>query len=442
MKLFPPFEDTLLGAVADLAEGKRSAVDLVDGCLRKIDEWEDAVHAWVLIDREGALETAEAIDTGRKAGKPTGVLEGIPLGIKDIVDVGGWPTAAGSKLRADEIAESDAPIVRRLRNAGAVILGKTVTTQFASFDPPVTRNPWNLERTPGGSSSGSAAAVAAGMCLGAVGSQTGGSIARPAAFCGIAGMKPTYGRLPLDGILPLSTPMDHPGPLARTVRDTAILYAVMAGIADWASLFEAAEFPAPQLGTLGGFFQERADAEMLACVLHAMEQWINAGAFMESIPLPDEFDEVLPAHRLVMAKGAANFHGERFQDHPEDYQPAIRGLIEEGIKVSDADWQSALELQRGSREWMLTMFEEVDVLVTPASVGPAPEASTTGDPVMNSPWSFCGFPTITFPMGLSEIGLPLGVQLVGKPNRERELYEAAIWCEGVLVSQDSRKPVA
>ena len=442
MQLFPPFEHTLLGAAADLAAGKRTCVDLVNECLAKIDELEDSIHAWVLIDREGAFETAKALDAELQAGKSRGPLHGIPVGIKDIVDVAGWPTAAGSKLRAGEIAEVDAPIVQRLKKAGAVILGKTVTTQFASFDPPVTRNPWNLKRTPGGSSSGSAAAVAAGMCLGAVGSQTGGSITRPAAFCGIAGMKPTYGKLPLDGILPLSTPTDHPGPLARTVRDTAVLYAAMAGIADWIPLDEPAKSPAPNMAALGGFFQEGADAEMLACLLHAMEQWINHGAFMESIILPREFDDVLPAHRLIMAKGAANFHRDRFKEHRKDYQPAIRSLIEEGLKVSEADWQAALELQRSSRDWMMALFDEADVLATPASVGPAPDRSTTGDPVMNSPWSFSGFPTIAFPIGLSEEGLPLGVQLIGKPDAERELYQAAIWCEQVIASQNQSDRVA
>lgn len=437
MQLFPAFEDTLLGTAQDINKGKRSCIEVLRKCFAKIDQDEANMQAWVLVDRDAALETAKQRDAELANGNCRGPLHGIPLGIKDIVDVAGWPTAAGSRLKANDMAATDAPIVARLKEAGAVILGKTVTTQFASFDPPVTRNPWNLDRTPGGSSSGSAAAVAAGMCLGAVGSQTGGSITRPAAFCGISGIKPTYGKLPLEGILPLSAPMDHPGPLAPTVRDTVVLYAVMAGDsekardfpADWNGLCDQTEIPVPKLGALGGVFQEAADAEMLQCLLHALEHWIHAGAFMEPIALPEEFERVLPTHRLIMARGAANFHRERFAKLPDDYQPAIRGLIEEGLNVSDADWQTALEFQKSSRKLILPFFEDVDVLVTPASVGPAPDRSTTGDPVMNSPWSLCGFPTITFPMALSQEGLPLGVQLIGKPNEEWNLYQAAFWCE-------------
>ncbi len=441
MELFPKSKDTLLGAAADLAAGKRTSETVVEECFHKIDDRETEVRAWVLLDRDGAIQTAKDRDAELKAGKSRGPLHGIPLGIKDIVDVAGWPTAAGSKLLADNVAELDAPIVRRLKNAGAVILGKTVTTQFASFDPPVTRNPWNLEHTPGGSSSGSAAAVAAGMCLGAVGTQTGGSITRPAAFCGIAGLKPTYGSVSLEGIVPLSAPMDHPGPLARTVRDTAAMYAVMAGFADeptglasaWKALLEQIEFPLPRLGMLGGFFQEEADAHMLHCLMHAMGQWINHGAFMENLELPREFDEVLPNHRILMARGAANYHRERFTQHPGDYQPAIQSLIEEGLEIPESDWEQALAFQKSSREMILSLFEEVDVLVAPASVGTAPDLSTTGDPVMNSPWSFCGFPTLTFPMALSdEDGLPLGVQVIGKPGEELALYQAGLWCESFI----------
>jgi aspartyl-tRNA(Asn)/glutamyl-tRNA(Gln) amidotransferase subunit A len=439
-QLFPAFEDTLMGTAADLALGRRSCEEVLSACLWKIDEREPSVRAWVLVDRDGAIQTALERDAELRAGRSRGPLHGIPIGIKDIVDVAGWPTAAGSQLKAKDIAVRDAPVVSRLRNAGAVILGKTVTTQFASFDPPITKNPWNAERTPGGSSSGSAAAVAAGMCLGAVGSQTGGSITRPASFCGVAGMKPTYGKIALAGIVPLSAPMDHPGPLARSVRDTAAIYAAMADFADdsagfpseWKTLLDEAAFPPPKLAALGGMFQEQADADMLHCLMHTMEQWINQGAFLESITLPLGFEEVWPRHRLVMAKGAANYHKDRIAKYPGDYQPHVKSLIEEGVKVSEADWQTALAFQKSSRDIALQMFAEVDVLITPASKGAAPDKSTTGDPVMNSPWSFLGFPTITFPMGLSGDGLPLGVQLIGKPHEELALYRAALWCESVL----------
>ena len=220
---------TILEAAAGIQSHRRSARDLLEECLQHIEQFEPRVHAWVMIDAAGARETAKRLDEERGQGKDRGPLHGIPIGIKDIVDVAGWPTKAGSPLRENHRAERDSPLVARLREAGAIILGKTVTTQFASFDPAATRNPWNLNRTPGGSSSGSAAAVALGMCLGAIGSQTGGSITRPASFCGVAGCKPTLGRVSTTGLVPFSYHLDHPGPIARTVADLAVLLETIAG---------------------------------------------------------------------------------------------------------------------------------------------------------------------------------------------------------------------
>ena len=221
MKLFPDPEETIEGVGRALRAGERTCVDVLESCLAKIDEWEPQVHAWVVVDRDGAMEQARRLDEELAAGKCRGSLHGIPIGIKDIIDVAGLPTACGFPPWSGRVAEQDAAVVDRFRRAGAVILGKTVTTQFAWIDPPVTRNPWNLNRTPGGSSSGSAAAVACGMCLGAIGTQTGGSIIRPASFCGVAGFKPSYARVRFceQGIVPFAPTLDHPGPIARTARD-------------------------------------------------------------------------------------------------------------------------------------------------------------------------------------------------------------------------------
>src|SRR5882724_3924205 len=215
--------DTIHEAAEAIRQKKITPVDLVNQCLANIDRWEEKVRAWVFVDREGALAEAKRLTDELARGQYRGPLHGIPLGVKDIFDVFDWPTAAGSKLWANSIARQDADVVRQLRQAGAIFLGKTVTTQYASFDPPVTRNPWNLAHTPGGSSSGSAAAVATGMCLGALGSQTGGSITRPASYCGVAGCKPGYGLLSCRGVVPLAPSMDHPGPIARCIKDLAIM---------------------------------------------------------------------------------------------------------------------------------------------------------------------------------------------------------------------------
>ena len=221
MKLFPDDHETITGTARRLRSGETTCVQVLESCLDRIDQKESAVRAWVLVDRDGALAQAQALDAELKAGHDRGPLHGIPIGVKDIIDVQG--DAHLVRVRPawawDSLDRSRRPIVARLREAGAVILGKTVTTPFAWIDPPVTRNPWNLDRTPGGSSSGSAAAVACGMCLGAIGTQTGGSITRPAAFCGVAGMKPTFGVSRRQGIFPLAPSLDHPGSIARSVAD-------------------------------------------------------------------------------------------------------------------------------------------------------------------------------------------------------------------------------
>src|SRR6516165_8801183 len=220
---------TIHAAADDLRHGRTTSLDLLDACLAQIDRYEERIRAWVFVDREGARVEAEGLTEELKRGQYRGPLHGIPLGIKDIFDVFDWPTAAGSRLWAKCIARQDCTVVRKLREAGAVFIGKTVTTQYASFDPPPTRNPWDLGRTPGGSSSGSAAALACGMCLGALGSQTGGSITRPASYCGVAGCKPTFARVSTHGVVPLSPSMDHVGPIARCVRDLAIVLGTIAG---------------------------------------------------------------------------------------------------------------------------------------------------------------------------------------------------------------------
>ncbi len=245
--------------------GRTSCLEILERCLAQVNEWEPKVHAWVILDRERARAQALSLDAELKAGHDRGPLHGIPVGIKDIVDVAGLPTACGAKRWANNVADRDAVIVASLRSAGAVIMGKTVTTPYAWIDPPVTRNPWNLNRTPGGSSSGSAAAVACGMCYAAIGTQTGGSLTRPASYCGVATIKPTY-ILSLSviggGIKPFAPSFDHVGPIARSVGDLDISVTAM--------LDDTREFPLPRpsdsrerpprLGRFRGYFDRRSNA--------------------------------------------------------------------------------------------------------------------------------------------------------------------------------------
>src|SRR3954468_20117419 len=220
---------TIESAAAAIRRGDLTPVDLLDACLARIDRLEGRVLAWVLVDRDRARADAVRLTDELKRGIDRGPLHGIPMGVKDLYDVFDWPTAAGSKRWANSFARQDCPVIGRLRSAGAVLMGKTVTVAYAAFDPSPTRNPWNADRTPGGSSSGSAAAVACGMCLAALGTQTGGSITRPASYCGVYGLKPSYGRVSVDGVLPLAPSLDHVGALANCVRDLAMVFQAVAG---------------------------------------------------------------------------------------------------------------------------------------------------------------------------------------------------------------------
>jgi aspartyl-tRNA(Asn)/glutamyl-tRNA(Gln) amidotransferase subunit A len=430
---------TLHAAANAIRKRQTTPLQLVEQCLAAVDRWERRVRAWVFIDREGAIAEAKRLGQELEKGTYRGPLHGIPIGIKDIFDVFDWPTAAGSKLWARSVARQDAVVVERLRRAGAIFLGKTVTTCFASFDPPVTRNPWNFERTPGGSSSGSAAALACGMCLGALGSQTGGSITRPASYCGVAGLKPSHGVVPCDGVVPLAPSMDHPGPMARCVHDLAILFQAIAG---WPKLGECAVYddqgnlrlPVSKtaLGRAYGLFTDHADGAVRSMMDATARKLGGKGVMLSDMNLPTSFAEVLPRHRIVMAVEGAAFHEARLRKHPEDYGPKISGLLEEGLSCPAPEYARCKEHQAKLKEEMSACFSSVDALLTPATTGTAPDASTTGDPAFNSPWSYTGLPTVSFPVCLSQDGLPLAIQLVGARYQEDHLLAVAAWCEKAI----------
>jgi aspartyl-tRNA(Asn)/glutamyl-tRNA(Gln) amidotransferase subunit A len=434
---------TIQSAAAEIRSGRLSPLELLDECLSRIDRLEPRIGAWVFVDRKGAPAEAERLTAELRQGQWRGPLHGIPIGIKDIFDVFDWPTAAGSKLWARSMARSDATVVHRLRQAGAVMLGKTVTTAYASFDPPPTRNPWNTDRTPGGSSSGSAAAVAARMCLAALGSQTGGSITRPASYCGVPGCKPTWGRVSVDGVVPLAPSMDHVGPVAASVRDLALFLRIIAGadpkdpssakraVVDFASHLTGSP-PPPRLGRPLGLFDTAADAEVRNLMDRVSDRLRKAGAAVAPISLPAGFAEVISSHRTVMAVEAAAYHGDRLRRHPDDYPPRITELLEEGLACPAPEYARCKEHQRQLTQEMLACFEEGQLLLTPATTQAAPDAKTTGDPAFNSPWSYTGLPTVSVPAAWSADGLPLSIQLVGPLWHEAELLAAAAWCEDVL----------
>ena len=403
--------------------------DLIEFCLDRIRRFESRVRAWVLVDEQGARQQAARLTDEAARGVLAGPLHGIPIGIKDIVDVAGWPTKCGSPLREQHVARSDAEVVARLRRAGAIILGKTVTTEFASFDPPPTRNPWNLERTPGGSSSGSAAAVALEMCLAAIGTQTGGSIIRPASYCGVVGFKPTYGTVSLDGIEPLAWHLDHPGPITRSVGDAGVMLEVMsAGLAKPVTTADR-----PSLIRLSGFFEKHSDPDAKLAFEEAIRQLETAGVPVETrLDQPIDFARMSRSHRRIMSVETTEHHRQAFAESREQFGPRIRELIEEGLQTTAVDYAEALRHHSRVRAELAPIFEQRRILLLPSTTTPAPSHETTGDPAFNSLWSFAGLPELTIPCGLSSAGLPCGIQFVGPAGSESRVFAAAAVGEEIL----------
>lgn len=438
--------ESLRDLVACLRRGETSCVSLVRWLQERYAEWEPKVHAWVVVDWDAAAARATELDQRWKSGAEPGPLHGIPVGIKDIIDVKGWPTKAGSSLWDDQVAERDARVVELLKAAGAIVIGKTVTTQHASFDPPSTRNPWNLEHTPGGSSSGSAAATATGMCQLAIGSQTGGSIIRPASYCGVAGFKPTFGTVSVDRVRPLSPSLDHVGPIARTVDDLALSMSVIADSAErrdaFASLWmddAAADKPPLRLGLCLDLFEDLVHPELLKAVEDRAAQWQKQGVRFEEWSFPASFSaEVLKRHRIVMAVEAALVHRKNFAERPDDYLPNIRALIEEGAGANESDYLHALawKVQMAAALVEQLKASGLDGILLPATTGPAPGTDTTGDPAFNSPFSMLGFPEASFPIRTSQDGLPLAAQIVGAPGDDVRVLRSARRLEILLTAAD------
>jgi len=410
--------------------GQIDPCDLVDACLAAIEKHEPDIAAWVVVDAEGARRQASDLRRRIQSGGDGGLLAGIPVGIKDIVDLKGFRTLAGSPLRdSDEyLAHEDAPVVARLRQAGAIVLGKTVTTQFACFDPPPTRNPWNAGHTPGGSSSGSAAAVAAGMCVAAIGSQTGGSIIRPASYCGVAGLKPSLGALSTRGFTPISPRLDHPGPLARNAAE---LHAVWQALRNGPARADAAqkESRLPEVFRVKGYFFENANADVAAVTSAAMR---TAGiGDAPARELPDSFARMHEMHWRIMQVDAAAYHRPVFTSHRGSYAPKVASLIEGGLKLPASSYAEAIAFQRKFTAAMEAWLGDA-IAVMPATDVTAPASlNTTGDAAFQSPWSFTGQPSVTVPCSVTG-GMPCGLQLVASRGREDALLQTAIKVERSL----------
>ncbi|MCC6179807.1 MAG: amidase [Chloroflexi bacterium] len=434
---------TATQAAAAIRAGEVSSGALVEALLRRIERSEPTLQAFVTVDAEGARAAAFAADTTlRRQGTPVGPLHGVPFAAKDIYNTAGLRTTAGFPPLADNVPGGDAETIVRLKEAGAVLIGKTVTTQFASADPPPTTNPWRADRTPGGSSSGSAAAVAARLVPFALGTQTGGSILRPAAYNGIVGLKPTYGRVSRRGIVPLAWSLDHAGPLTRSVEDAALVLGVLAGHdpADPHSL--AAEVPdylaalgvplrRPRLALLAEFVQ-RAEPDVRAHVESVAARLAAAGADIVSRRLPSAYDLFQEVHRLTMQTEAATVHLAWIARNPDDYSPKIRAQAMAGQLVPAWAHLHAQRLRRLLSAEVAAALDGLDGFLAPSVSNLPPTPETTGDPSFQSPWSLLGLPAITLPSGVSDDGLPFGVQVIGKRLDESTVFRAASWIEDIL----------
>ena len=428
----------------EVRTGALSPVTLAQSLLERIDALEPALQAWVTIDREQVLGDAQERENEARQGRFRGPLHGVPVGLKDIFYTEGMATTACSRILADFVPDYDAACVAKLKDAGAIILGKAVTTEFASSDPSRSRNAWNPAHTPGGSSSGSSVAVSTGMCAAALGSQTGGSTCRPAAYNGIVGLKPSYGRISRHGVVPLSWSLDTVGILVRSVADAAVMLQAMAGhdprddgssaepVPDYLAQMSALDRP-PRIGVIREFFFDRSTDEVRAHTESVIQKLAAAGAIIEEISLPPVFAAVHSCQRIVSNVEAAAFHEEHFRERADEYGPRIRASIEMGMLVPALSYVQAQRLRREFRRDMTAALQSVDAALMPTTPAPAPaDLNTTGDAVFQAPWTSAGLPTITLPSGLSGGGLPLGVQLAGLPFQEGPLLAVARWCEDAL----------
>ena len=426
-------ELTASQAAAEIARGALSAEEYTRACLDRIASVESEVRAFIHLDPEHALSQARALDRHRANGGRLGALHGIPVGIKDIFDTADYPTECGSPILSGRRPDTDATAVRKLREAGAVIIGKTVTTEFAYFHPGKTRNPRDLTRTPGGSSSGSAAAVAAGMVPLAIGSQTNGSMIRPAAFCGVFGIKPSHGLISRSGALTLSRKLDHVGAFARSLDDLALILDVLVGYdpADpdskaYASPnFRAGAAEPPPLPPTFALVRtpmwDKADADARGA-LEELAKELGA----REVELPADFRGAWDSLRAIMAAEMAHNLGA-FVDQGGEVSKPFAELIALGRSVTAPEYLAALRDARRYAERLTAIFEQLsDAIITLSARGVAPLGiEKTGDPVFCTLWTLTGLPSLNLPLLANAEGLPIGVQLVGAPGMDERLLRTA-----------------
>jgi len=423
--------------LAEIRAGKLSAEAYLEAWLERIRKVDEEIQAWAFLDPRHALEQARAADQRKRLGRPLGALHGLPVGVKDIVDTADMPTENGTVLHVGRRPVRDATIVSLLRQAGAVLVGKTVTTELAVYHPGKTRNPHDPTRTPGGSSSGSAAAVAAGMVPVAIGTQTNGSVIRPAAFCGVYGYKPSQGLISRTGILAQSPPLDTVGVMAANLEDLALLAEPLMAFdpADPAMrprarpdlarvMAEAPPLP-PKLAFVRSPVWEHAAEDTRAGFAELVE---TLGARVEAVTLPAPFDQAIEQHRTIMEADLAKSFAPEYARGREQLSARLCEMIERGQEVRAVDYNRAVERIALLNAALGEIFMTHDAILTPAAPGEAPEGlESTGSPIFCTLWTLCGVPAVTLPLLTGTSGLPIGVQLVGQKGDDARLLRTARW---------------
>ena len=434
-----PYTLTATEAVQAIASGRLSSVDLVKSCLEQIADTDASIKAWAHLDPESALAQAAECDRIRKAGLGTGPLHGLPVGLKDVIDTRDMPTQRGTDIFKDRQPDKDARLVERLRESGAVIMGKTVTTELAFVHANDTRNPHNPEHSPGGSSSGSAAAVAACHVPLAVGTQTNGSVIRPASFCGTFGFKPTRGVISRAGVLKTSDSLDQVGCFGRSLEDVALLTDALAGY-DQADSCSFAR-PRPQM---------RAGAQAEAPVAPDLV-WFNLPFYDRLSPDAHEgMEAVLDVlgpriTRMAAADTLANLVAVQARIHEyeicqhqaavfdanfEDLSRELQLIVARGRKISEAEYTDALAVKASAQTFFDELFVEFDAIIAPCATGEAPKfGSGTGDPIFCTLWTLAGLPCVSLPLLVGDNNLPIGIQLIGPIEKDDRLLRTARWLQ-------------
>ena len=420
-----------------IAEGWISSVDLVQSCLDRIAETEGQLHAWVYVDTEGALARAAKMDEIRRSGYPTGRLHGIPVGLKDIVDTKDMPTQRGTAIFDGRQPDADAFVVQRLLNEGAIILGKTVTTELAFVHANETRNPHNVAHSPGGSSSGSAAAVAAYQVPMAVGTQSNGSVVRPASYCGIYGFKPTNGVISRNGLLQTSKTLDQVGVFGRTIEDTALLADVLSGYdpADENSYNHPR--PAMQAGVqseapvepIFAMFDLPFDDRLSADAREGFSEVIEAmGGKVERHDAPPAFASLLETQRHIHEYEICQHLKQVFDKHWEAISETLKPVVERGRKITRDQYEHALGTKAETEKFFDAFFVDYDAILAPSATGEAPLfGNGTGDPCYCTIWTLAGLPCINLPLLTGASDLPMGLQVIGQSERDDRLLRTSNW---------------